>query len=135
MTKHATATFTMQGWEEKTWDGQPYTEVTGAKMTRAEVAYNYQGDFTGESTLQYLMFYHEDGTGHSVGLERMQGTLAGRKGSFVLQHSGTFGQKGVDGTFLIIPGSGTGALAGLSGEGKLVVQGEPWRITLDYTLE
>ncbi len=135
MTKHATATFTMQGWDEKTWDGKPYTEVSGVKMTRAEVAYQYQGDFIGESTLQYLMFYRDDGTGHSVGLERMEGTLAGRKGSFVLQHSGTFGQEGVDGAFLIIPGSGAGALTGLSGEGKLVVQGDPWHITLDYTLE
>ena len=87
---HAKATFTMKSWDEKTWEGQPYTEVTGAKLTRAEVAYTYQGDLTGDSTLQYLMFYRADGTGHAIALERIEGTLGGRRGSFVLQHSGTF---------------------------------------------
>jgi hypothetical protein len=135
MTTHATATFSLKSWDEKTWDGKPYNEVTGAKLTRAEVAYTYQGDLVGDSTLQYLMFYREDGTGHSVALERIAGTLAGRTGSFMLQHSSTFAAHGVEGTFFVIPGSGTGELQGLRGEGKLMVQGQPWSIVFDYAFD
>ena len=132
---HAKATFTMKSWDEKTWEGQPYTEVTGAKLTRAEVAYTYQGDLTGDSTLQYLMFYRADGTGHAIALERIEGTLGGRRGSFVLQHSGTFAAQGVAGALMVLPGSGTGELAGLRGEGQLIVQEQPWSIELDYVVE
>lgn len=131
----AKATFTMKSWDEKTWEGQPYTEVTGAKLTRAEVAYTYEGDLVGDSTLQYLMFHRADGTGHAIALERIIGTLGGRSGSFILQHSGTFVTQGVMGTFVVLSGSGTGELQGLRGEGKLIVQGQPWSIALDYTLE
>ena len=132
---HAKATFTMKSWDEKTWEGQPYTEVTGAKLTRAEVAYTYEGDLVGDSTLQYLMFYRADGTGHAIALERIAGTLGGRRGSFVLQHSGTFAAQGVAGTFTVLPGSGTGELEGLRGEGQLIVQEQPWSIELDYMVE
>lgn len=133
--QHAKSTFTMKRWDEKTWDGKPYTEVTGAKLTRAEVAYTYEGDLVGDSTLQYLMFYRADGTGHTIALERIEGTLGGRTGSFILQHSGTFATQGVAGTFFVLPGSGTDELQGLRGEGKLIVQEQPWSIEFAYTVE
>ncbi len=81
-----------------------------------------------------LMFYRADGTGHAIALERIEGTLGGRSGSFVLQHSGTFAAQGVAGTFLVLSGSGTGALEGLRGDGQLIVQEQPWSIELEYTL-
>lgn len=132
MTKQAKARFSMKSWDEKTWDGKPYDQVQGSKMTRAEVSYTYTGDIEGESTLQYLMFYRADGTGNSVGLERIEGKLGDRAGSFLIQHDGTFGEKGVDGTVTIVPGSGTGDLIGLRGAGKLEIQAEPWYLTFDY---
>lgn len=131
----AKATFTMKSWDEKTWEGQPYNEVTGAKLTRTEAAYTYQGDLAGDSTLQYLMFYRADGTGHAIALERIEGTLGGRSGSFILQHNSEFATQGVAGTFVVLSGSGTGELQGLSGEGKLLVKDQPWSIELAYTLE
>lgn len=78
-----------------------------------------------------LMFYRADGTGHAIALERITGTLGGRSGSFVLQHNGTFAA----GALMVLPGSGTGELAGLRGEGQLIVQEQPWSIELDYTFE
>ncbi len=132
MTTEAKATFLMKSWDEKTWDGQPYDQVKGSKLTRAEVAYTYTGDLVAESTLQYLMFYGEDGTGNAIGLERIEGKLGDRAGSFLIQHDGTFTEKGVEGTFSIVPASGMGDLVGLRGEGRLVVKEQPWRITFTY---
>jgi len=131
----ASATFTLKSWDEKTWDGQGYTEVTGRKLTHTSVAYTYQGELAGESMLHYLMFYREDGSGASIGLEQVTGSLGGRSGSFVLQHHGAFTSDRVQGDFSIISGSGTGDLVGLRGAGILAVAGEPWSLTLDYDFE
>lgn len=85
MTTHATATFEIKGWDEK-----PYEEFDdGRKMTHALVKKSFQGDIDGESSVQYLMTYGEDGSAHIVGMERIVGRLGGRSGSFVLQHDRT----------------------------------------------
>lgn len=130
MTTHATVTFSLKAWDEK-----PYNEVPGElKMTRSSVAYAYQGDIEGESTLDYLMVYREDGSGSFVGLERVIGRLAGRAGSFVLQHTGTFTKQDVEGTCLVVPNSGTGELVGLRGEGQINLSGHAdyYPMAFDY---
>ena len=132
MKNRAEATFKIESWEE-----QPYDEIEGApKLTRAKVGKTYQGDIEGESTLEYLMMYRKDGTASFVGLERVVGSLSGRSGSFVLQHKGSFhgGTATVD--WFVVPGSGTGELSGLRGEGRFVVgQAEPHLATLDFDFE
>jgi hypothetical protein len=50
-----------------------------------------------------------------VAIERVTGTLQGRRGSFVLQHSGTMTSQGQHLTVSVVPDSGTGELLGLSG--------------------
>lgn len=132
MTTHATATFSIKSWDEKTWAGKPHNEVTGPKLTRAEIAYNYEGDFSGESSMQYLMYYRPDEQVSCVALERMDGTLGGRRGSFVLQHNGLVDGHSITGDFTIIPSSGTGELAGIQGNGKLYATDKVWQITFDY---
>lgn len=108
----------------KTWNEKPYNELPGElKMTLTNVAYTYQGDIEGESTLDYLMVYREDGSGSFVGLERVIGRVAGRAGSFVLQHTGTFNKTDVNGTCFVVPQSGTGELANLRGEGSITLAG------------
>jgi hypothetical protein len=47
MGNQAQSQFTVAGWEEQTWDGQPVREVSGARLTQAEVAYTYLGDVVG----------------------------------------------------------------------------------------
>ncbi len=54
MKTRANATFSVQSWDEQTWDGQPAQEVTGSKLTRAVVGYRYEGDIKGESEMRYL---------------------------------------------------------------------------------
>jgi Protein of unknown function (DUF3224) len=117
----------------KAWDEKPYNEVPGElKMTRSSVAYTYQGDIEGESTLDYLMVYRPDESGSFVGLERIIGCVAGRSGSFVLQHTGTFNKTDVDSTFFVVPRSGTGELAGLSGDGEIKLSGHAERYPMIF---
>ena len=122
----------------KTWDEKPYNELPDElKMTRSSVAYTYSGDIEGESTLDYLMVYRADGSGSFVGLERIIGSVGGRAGSFVLQHSGTFNQSDVDSTFFVVPRSGTGELADLRGEGSINLSGhaEYYPMVFEYRFE
>lgn len=132
MTTQAKATFSIKSWDEKTWAGQPHNEVTGPKLTRAEIAYHYEGDFTGDSTMQYLMYYRPDGQVNCLALEQMEGTFGGRRGSFVLQHTGLVDGHSITGDFIIIPTSGTDELVGLQGSGKLYATDKVWQITFDY---
>jgi hypothetical protein len=120
----------------KTWDEKPYNELPGElKMTRSSVAYAYQGDIEGESTLDYLMVYRPDETGSFVGLERIIGRVGGRSGSFVLQHTGTFNKTDVDSTFFVVPRSGTGELTGLSGDGVIKLSGHAERYPMIFNFK
>ena len=136
MTTQATTRFSIKSWDEKTWEGKPAAEVTGRKLTRAVVEYSYKGDIEGESTLQYIMTYNEDGTGNFVALEKVTGSVGGKKGSFVLQHVGTFDNDKVNTELSVMPGSGTDELAGLSGQSSVEIAGhhDDYPLTLSYTL-
>jgi hypothetical protein len=127
----ARATFTLDGWDE-----QPYAELAeGRKLTRASVKQTFSGDITGLGTVEWLMCYRPDGTADYVGLQHVTGTLGGRSGSFVLSTPGTFDGQAATGTWTVLPGSGTGDLAGLTGTGTFSApsSGEP-TIGLDYDL-
>ena len=132
MNTHAKATFALNGWDEK-----PYDEMDGLpKLTRASVTKSYQGDITGEGNLEYLMMYRDDGSASIIGLERVVGSVGGRSGSFVLQHSGTFKGGVATVTLLVVPGSGTGDLRGLRGNGGFAVgHQQPYPMTLDCDFE
>ena len=71
-----------------------------------------------------------------VGIERVTGTLGGRTGTFLLQDAGTVQGSIVSGEWFVIPGSGTGQLAGLRGEGGFRANlGEGAQVHLDYWFE
>ncbi len=132
MLKQALATFQI-----KTWDETPYDQIAGGtKLTRAKVTRSFHGDIEGESTVEYLMFYREDGTANFVGLERITGQLGGRAGTFVLEHTGTY-TGGISKIALnVVPGSGTGELRGLSGAGSSTPGHETdYALTLDYAFD
>jgi len=132
MSTHATGTIEMKTWEER-----PYAEVEGApKLARANGSDLYHGDIEGEATFEYLMMYRDDGSASFVGLERVVGRLGERSGSFVLQLSGSFEGGTVTSAWSVAPGSGTGELRGLRGEGGLVYRdGQHSSITLNYDVE
>lgn len=118
-------TITTLEWQETTWDGRPHDEVKGAKRTVASDRATASGEIEGDLTDRWLMTYADDDTARFVGLTHLTGTVAGRAGSVVLQHVGRFDAEGLHTEFTVVPGSGTGELAGLGGEGTFVYDGSP----------
>lgn len=114
MKKQVNARFAINSWDEK-----PYHEGQDLpKLTRASVTKTFTGDLEGEGQVEYLMMYRSDGSATFVGLERVTGRLAGKAGSFVLQRTGVFEGGQAKESYLVVPGSGTGELQGLTGEGS-----------------
>ena len=129
--KTANARFAIKSWDEK-----PYAEGPDLpKLTRASVAKTLTGDIEGEASAEYLMMYRSDGTAAFVGLERVVGRIAGRSGSFVLQRAGVFEGGQAKESYSVVPGSATGELQGLRGEGHSAVgHGLEHPFALDYEL-
>ncbi len=126
-------TFAMKNWEENVVSG---TEG-GPRIAYAHATLAYSGLIDGESIVDYLLYYASegyDGDGTTApGFERVEGTVDGRKGSFVIKHDTGFDAQGISSTFTVVEGSGTGELAGITGSGTTTgVLGEP---TMSYTLE
>jgi Protein of unknown function (DUF3224) len=112
------AAFEITGWDQDDYDAPP----EGPPLTRATVRKRYSGALDGESVAELLTC----GELAYAANERVTGTLDGRDGTFVLQHGAwEDGQWG-----FVVPGSGTGALAGLRGDARL----DHGRIALDYEL-
>jgi hypothetical protein len=106
----------------KSWDEKPYSEGPDQpKLTRASVKKMFTGDLAGEGQVEYLMAYATDGSATFVGLEQITGELAGKAGSFVLQRTGVFENGVAKESYSVVPGSGTGALRGLRGDGTSAV--------------
>lgn len=61
------------------------------------------------------------GSGAYVAIEKVTGILKGRTGTFVLQHSGTMTQNKPQLTITVVPDSGTGQLAGITGRMNITV--------------
>lgn len=132
MSTTANARFAIKSWDEK-----PYSEGEGLpKMTRASVSKTFTGDLEGEGQVEYLMMYRSDGTAAFVGLERIVGRLGGKTGSFVLQRTGVFEGGEAKESYTVVPGSGTGELGGLRGNGSSAVgHGMEHPFTLTYDLD
>lgn len=121
----------------KSWDEKPFSEGPDLpKLTRASVAKTFSGDIEGEGHVEYLMMYRSDGTATFVGVERITGRVGGKNGSFVLQRVGAFENGLAKESYSVIPGSGTGELRGLRGEGQSSVgHGLEHPFELSYELE
>jgi hypothetical protein len=126
----ATAHFDVTRWDATVTD----TPDEGPALSRVAIHKAFQGDLTGESVGEGLFCGMErpaDGAGYVVS-ERFAGRLGDRQGTFVIQHGGLAGPAMEPQSFgSVVPGSGTGGLAGLSGT---VTFGEGHTLTLDYDL-
>ena len=90
--------------------------AAGAPVTRMSLSKRWSGDVQGTSEGEMLS-YGSPASGNAgyVAMERVVGSVRGHAGSFALQQSGTLTQGAPTMTVSVVPGSGTGALAGLSG--------------------
>jgi len=132
MADHAKGTYQVTGWDEK-----PYQEQDGSpKLTRARFTNTFSGDFDGEGAAECLMAYPSDSSASFVGHQVFTGSVGDHKGSLVLQYSGAWVGGVAKAQWSVVPGSGTGELAGIKGTGGYV-SGENGAcdFTLDYEFE
>jgi len=116
MTNELKGTFQITGWDEA-----PYLESdNGAKLTRATITQNYTGDIEGSSELEYSMSYQADKTAVFVGFEKITGSIRGKEGCLIIQHSGKFEAGVASSHFTVVSGSGQGELSGIEGKGSFI---------------
>ena len=119
------------------WDEKPYRELPdGTKFTRAEVVLS--GSDVSAATFEALMFYRADGTSSYVTVMRVEATLGGRTGTFVLRGEGAFDGTTARGTSEIVTGSGTDGLAGIAGTAESVSTHADYPfmpLTVTYTMD
>jgi hypothetical protein len=109
--------------------------TAGTGIGRFSLDKQYHGDL--EGTAKGLMLGCGNpaaGSAGYVALEQIEGTLAGHTGSFAVQHFGTMDGGKLDLKLLIVPGSATGELAGLSGTMTFTNASGKHSYTIDYTL-
>lgn len=127
----ATGSFRITSFNEDTYEDRG----DGAKLTHAWGDQAFSGDIEGDGQVHWLMSYRPDGTATYVGLQRIKGTVSGRRGSFVIDASGDFDGGASRGNWSIIPGSGTDDLDAITGTGTFEAPGGPnATYDLDYEL-
>ena len=94
----------------------PYREQDGIKLNRNVVRKEFLGDLVGASEAQMVAAYTATpGSAGYVAIEHFSGSVGGKSGSFVFQHNGLMNRGEAELTVTIVPDSGTGELAGISG--------------------
>lgn len=102
---------------------------------RAMLSKRYSGDLEGVAEGAMLTFGSPaDGSAAYVAIERVEGMLNGRRGSFALAHRGIMRPGAQDLSITVVPDSGTEGLAGISGEMSLEVEGGKHFYSLNYQL-
>lgn len=131
----ATTTRSVKDWQRKTWHSK--SEVPGTLLFRTEMVHSYEGAIEGEGSIQYLIGENKNLTGCIVALEKVIGSVEGRKGSFVFQQIGTFDHGKLTMTLTVIPGSGTDQLSGLSGQATFEsdLHQEIYSMPFEYTFQ
>lgn len=125
---HAQATITVQESH-----AEPYDETSGPPLAILAIRETFEGDIQGESIVRALQIRQQDGTVHMISLQRVNGSLGGRTGSFVLQGAEAIEDKTIKASWFVVPGSSTGELSGLRGTGGFEGRfGEGSNGTLDY---
>jgi len=122
--------------EVKSYVPVAYAQAEKTTLNEITITETFSGDVVGEGAARLLQAVEPDGSASFCGIERVVGTLANRRGTFLLQDQGTVVGDRVEGRWFVIPGSGTGELAGLRGEGGFTAKlGEHAHWTLAWRLE
>jgi len=117
-------------------DAKPYDQAEGLSLIEINISETFTGDIDGESTVRSLKFQRTDKSASQVSMQRFSGKLGGRQGTFVLQGSENVENGKIKATWFVVPGSGTGGLSGLRGEGGFEGGfGKGSDVWLDYWFE
>jgi hypothetical protein len=108
--------------------------VDGVSLGRMSLEKRFEGDLAGTGQGEMLTALTPmKGSAGYVAIERFTGSLHGRPGSFVFQHTGTMSQGVQSLGITVVPDSGTGALTGISGTFTLQIVGD--RHLYEFTYE
>jgi hypothetical protein len=130
MSNRATGTF-----EVKLVPQTPDGKFEDATMGRMTIDKQFHGDLEATSKGQMLSAMTDvKGSAGYVAIERVTGTLSGRSGTFVLQHTGTMARGEQSLSVTVVPDSGTGQLAGLAGKMTIKIEGGKHFYEFEYTL-
>lgn len=128
---HAVAKIMVKSHETEIFD-----QTGDPTLVELHLAETFAGDINGDSTVRALEVQRADRSASMVSVQRFQGTLGGRHGSFVLQGTEMVENGKVRATWFVVPGSGTGELTRLRGEGGFEGDfGKGSEGTLDYWFE
>jgi hypothetical protein len=131
MTVHAGGTFEVKLAVQRP-DSQ---EAESAGLGRMSIDKQFHGDLEATSKGEMLSVITEvNGSAGYVAIERVSGTMHGRSGSFVLQHSGTMTRGAPQMCVTVVPDSATGQLLGLAGTMTVKIAEGKHFYELDYTL-
>jgi hypothetical protein len=128
---------TAKGSFEVKMSPQPWSDAPAEHgLGRFLLDKQYSGDLDAVSQGQMLSF-GGGGAGSSgvyVAIEKVSGSLAGRKGAFVLYHTGIMNKGLPTLTILVSPDSGTGELTGLTGTLNIAIANGKHTYSFNYTL-
>lgn len=127
MVKHAKGSFDVTITPQETADEAPVARMLLYK--------EFHGDLEAISHGE-MMAAHEPltGAGVYVAIDRVAGTLHGKGGSFLIAHRGIRNSEGQQLEIVIVPGSGTGQLAGITGTVGIEIVEKKHFYTIDYEL-
>ena len=114
----------------------PQDQGADMPVGRMSIDKQFLGDLVGTSKGQMLMASsstHKDSAGY-VAIEKVTGTLNGRRGSFYLQHNGVMTRGVGELTITVIPDSGTDQLVGLRGKMNIIIAEGKHSYEFEYTL-
>ena len=127
MPAHATGTFEVKL--------APQTdEGSDPSLGRMTINKQFHGDLEGTSKGQMLTAGSAEGSGVYVAVEKVTGTLHGRSGTFVLHHTGIMTRKVPQLSINVVPDSGTGQLAGITGKMNIIITNGKHSYEFEYTL-
>lgn len=106
-----------------------------ANLGRMLLDKQFHGDLeaTGKGQMLTAMTPVQGSAGY-VAIEKVSGTLKGRTGTFVLQHTGVMTRGTPDLSITVVPDSGTGQLAGIAGRMDIKIEGGKHSYEFEYIL-
>lgn len=130
MTKRATGSFEVKIIPQEADDKSPNPPIGRMLLDK-----RFHGDLaaTGKGQMLSAMTAVQGSAGY-VAMEQVSGTLQGREGTFVLQHSGTMTRGTPRLTITVVPDSGTGQLVGLAGKMDIQIADGKHSYDFEYTL-
>jgi hypothetical protein len=132
MTQHAIGTFEVK-LTPQPLSGQ--SDPNDKSIGHMSGEKQFHGDLEGTSRVEMLSAGSpEKGSAGYVAMERVTGTLKGRSGTFILQHSGTMNHGALELSVTVVPDSGAGQLAGLSGKMTINIVNGKHFYDFEYTL-